>query len=81
MTLTANEKRTVLAVFDELGKKSYSELNTFLGSVTIREMQELCQKLRYEEYCDQRGITYEEMTEDDFVDAAMESARAQGYAV
>ncbi len=81
MTLTANEKRTVLAVFEELNKRKYSELNTFLGSITIREMQALYQKLRYEGYCARRGTTYEEMTDDDFIDAAMEEAVAQGYAV
>lgn len=81
MTLTANEKRTVLAVFEELNKKRYSELNTFLGSITIKEMQALYQKLRYEGYCERHGITYEEMTDDDFIDAAMEDAEAQGYAV
>ena len=81
MTLTANEKRTVLAVFEELNKRKYSELNTFLGSITIREMQALYQKLRYEGYCERHGITYEEMTDDDFIDAAMEEAVAQGYAV
>ena len=81
MTLTAKEKRTVLVVFEELNKKGYSELNTFLGSITIKEMQTLCQKLRYEEYCERHGIAYEEMTEDDFIDAAMEDAEAQGYAV
>ena len=81
MTLTANEKRTVLAVFEELNKRKYSELNTFLGSITIREMQALYQKLRYEGYCERHGLTYEEMTDDDFIDAAMEEAEAQGYAV
>ena len=81
MTLTANEKRTVLAVFEELNKRKYSELNTFLGSITIREMQALYQKLRYEGYCERHGITYEEMTDDDFIDAAMDEAEAQGYAV
>ena len=81
MTLTANEKRTVLAVFEELNKRKYSELNTFLGSITIREMQALYQKLRYEGYCERHGITYEEMTDDDLLDAAMEEAEAQGYAV
>lgn len=39
MKLTANEKRTVKAVFGELLKKPYSELNCFLGSLTIEEMQ------------------------------------------
>lgn len=74
MRLTANEKRTVKAVFGELLKKPYSELNCFLGSITIKEMQTLCLKLRYEHYCDERGISYEDMTEDDFILAEEEIA-------
>lgn len=69
MTLTKKEKRVVLAVFDELNKKRYDELNMYLGSETIKEMRTLYDKLCYEEYCERRGITYEEMTEEDFIDA------------
>ena len=69
MTLTKKEKRVVLAVFDELNKKRNAELNMYLGSETIKEMRTLYNKLRYEEYCERRGITYEEMTEEDFIDA------------
>lgn len=69
MTLTKKEKRVVLAVFGELNKKRDTELNMYLGSETIKEMRTLYDKLRYEEYCERRGITYEEMTEEDFIDA------------
>lgn len=69
MTLTKKEKKVVLAVFDELNKKRDAELNMYLGSETIKEMRTLYDKLRYEEYCERRGITYEEMTEEDFIDA------------
>ena len=72
MTLTANEKKTVLGVFEELLRKEYAELNTFLGSQTITDMQTLYQKLKYEGYCDRHGISYEEMSTDDFVSAALE---------
>lgn len=81
MTLTADEMRTVKAVFGELDRIPYSKLNTFLGSETIREMHKIYQKMRYEKYCERNGITYEEMTEDDFIVAALEEAQAQGYAV
>lgn len=74
MTLTENEKRTVKAVFSELLKKPYSEINCFLGSLTIEEMQILYSKLRYEHYCDEHGIKYEDMTEDDFIAAEEELA-------
>lgn len=43
--LTENEVRTVLAVFGELQKMSYDKLNTFLGSITIDEMNKLNNKL------------------------------------
>ena len=67
--MTDLEKRTVRAVFHELLKKPYAELNTFLGSITIEEMQKLYSKLKYEGYCKDHEITYEEMTEDDFIQA------------
>ena len=53
-------------------KRNAEELGTFLGSETIKEMQTLYSKLRHEEYCKRRGITYEEMTEDDFIEAELE---------
>ena len=77
MKLTADEKRTVRAVFAELLKKPYSELNCYLGSLTIEEMQKLYSKLRYEEYCDERGIKYDDMTDDDFI--AAEEERTSRY--
>jgi hypothetical protein len=72
--MTAREKRTVLSVFEALTKMRYDELNTFLGSVTIQEMSRLYLKLKYEDYCREHGIKYEDMTADDFADAY-----AQGY--
>ena len=74
MKLTENEKRTIKAVFGELLKKPYSELNSFLGSITIEEMQTLYLKLRYEQYCDEHSMNYEDMTEDDFIFAEEERA-------
>lgn len=72
MNLTANEKKTVLAVFTALMEKPYNELNNFLGSLTIQDMQELASKLRYEGYCERHGIRYEDMTDDDFMLAYIE---------
>lgn len=69
MTLTHEEKMTVLAVFGELLRKPDRELNTFLGSMTIEEMHKLYGKLHYEDYCEEHGIKYEDMTEEDFIDA------------
>lgn len=44
-SLNENEVRTILAVFSELQSKPYYELNTMLGSITIKEMLELYRKL------------------------------------
>ena len=65
MNLTANEKRTVKAVFSELLKKPYYELYPFLGDLTVSEMQKLYYKLRYEQYCEDHGIRFEDMDEMD----------------
>ena len=44
--MTKKEKALVVAVFGELLKKDYKELNCFLGSMTIKEMQDLYGKLK-----------------------------------
>ena len=67
MTLSAEEIRTVYAVFDELRMKKYSELNTFLGSETIKDMRNLASKIHCSDYCSRHGIKYEEMTDDDYI--------------
>lgn len=43
---TRKELKTVYAVFETLNRMPYSELNTFLGSMTIDEMQEILVKIR-----------------------------------
>lgn len=72
MILTDRELRTVESVFGELAKMPYDELNKFLGSLTIKEMIEIYMKLSYREYCERRGMDYEDMAEEDFVEAACE---------
>ena len=72
LTLTADEKRTVLAVFDDLMHLPYSEVNRFVGSLTIQDMQKLYSKLKYEGYCEQHHIKYEDMTADDYEAAYFE---------
>lgn len=72
MNLTASEKKTVRAVFFELLRKPYKELNTFLGSLTIEDMQKLYDKLNMEDYCELHNIAYEDLTEDDRLNKYLE---------
>lgn len=74
--MTKKEKTLVMGVFGSLLQKSYSELNTFLGSLTIQEMQEMYSRLEYEDYCNDHGIKYEDMTDDDFIQACLEKYEA-----
>ena len=68
MELTDREITIVRAVFNDLIMKfTDRELNTFIGSETIKEMKALQQKLYYSDYCNEHGIAYEDMTEDDFM--------------
>lgn len=69
MNMTKAEERLVLAVFDSLLRQGDRHLNTFLGSETIKGMHSMWSKLRYSDYCERHGIKYEDMTEDDFMDA------------
>ena len=72
MNLPADEKKTVLAVFSTLCEMKDDDLHKFLGSITINEMKSLERKLHYEGFCERRGIKYEDMTEEDFMDAYFE---------
>lgn len=70
--MKAKDRRTVLAVFEALGHKSHDELNMFLGSITILEMQNLYTRLKYEEYCEAKGLSYEGLTDEEMIDAYMD---------
>ena len=68
MILTNKEVRTLKAVlYDLVTTFQDYELNRFMGSETIKEMKALQQKLYYNDYCEEHGIRYEDMTEDDFM--------------
>ena len=77
MNLTANEKRTVKAVFSELLKKPYYELYPVRGSITVDEMRTLYLKLRYEKYCEDHGIRFEDMDEMDIFYAEKDIENSQ----
>ena len=72
--MKAKEKAIVMAVFGALVEEhDFSELNAApfrLGSITIEGMTDLYYRLKYEDFCKRRGIKYEEMTDEDYVDYA-----------
>lgn len=68
MELTNREVKTLKAVlYDLVTTFTDDEMNKFMGSKTIKEMKALQQKLYYSDYCEEHGIRYEDMTEDDFM--------------
>ena len=68
MELTNKEVKTLKAVlYDLVATFTDDEMNKFMGSETIKEMKALQQKLYYSDYCEEHGIRYEDMTEDDFM--------------
>ena len=73
MKMTDDDMRLVESVFEELIKMKYDTLNTFLGSLTILEMQDLYLRLRYADYMERNHIErLADMTPDDFVNFEME---------
>ena len=64
MVFNEHEQRVVLGVFGELLGRD--DLNSFLGTLTIEEMNKIYSKLKHEPYCKKYGIKYEDMTEEDF---------------
>ncbi len=76
--MTSKEKAIVMAVFGALIEEhDFSELNAApfrLGSITIDEMSDLYYRLKYEDFCTRRGIKFEEMTDEDYEDYALEQA-------
>jgi hypothetical protein len=66
---------TMRAVLESVMYKPYSELNKFMGSETIQRAAKLRSKMEHEEYCEKRGMKYEDMTEEDFEMKAEEDIR------
>ena len=64
-----DKARVVWSVFCELANLPRNELRQMFGTDAAKEICQLAGELRYYDYCDQRGIKYEDMTEEDFVRA------------
>lgn len=69
--MTEKDKNLVRVVFHELDRLPYKELNTILGSDTIKQMHNLLLKLETEEYRRVRNIKFQSMTDEDFEDYAL----------
>lgn len=57
---------------DDYKKSIYALTSAFVnkenvGSITEEEIQKLYSKLKYEDYCIEHNINYEDMDEDDFI--------------
>lgn len=59
--INENQVRTILAVFGELEKLPYDELNKHLGSVTIKEMVKLRKTLNNWYQPNVNGKVYDEI--------------------
>lgn len=67
MKFTARDMQVIEGILEELCKMDYRKLNTFLGSETIKDMQNLRQRMKYSDYMQQHGInSLEDMTADDY---------------
>lgn len=66
--MTKEEKRTVLAVFGGILQNRSEDMQYFLGSETIGDMQELYSRLKYEDYCSRHGLSsWKDMEPDDYI--------------
>lgn len=65
--LTAREATMVRSVLAELLMRP--DVRTWVGSITIEDIQNLCSRMLYNDYCIKNNIRYEDMTDDDFMNA------------
>ena len=56
-------------------------METNIGSITREEMRELYRRLKYEPYCKELEIEYDDLTEEDIEEIAYMKARKDGYEV
>lgn len=72
MKFTERELVVIQEVFGELLRMPNSKLNTLLGTETIDVMSKIHHKLEYSNYCEKHGKKYEELTEEDYIEAIEE---------
>lgn len=70
MTINSSEKRTIMAVLNEV--LCMPNVHSILGSITIEDAQKLYDRMRFEDYCTAHGIAYEDLTDEDRMQAYYE---------
>ena len=67
MDFTARDMQVIEGILESLCRMDYRQLNTFLGSETIKEMQNLRLRMKYADYMKEHGVkSLEDMTADDY---------------
>lgn len=67
MKFTARDMQVIEGILEDLCRMPYDKLNSFLGSETIKDMQNLRLRMKYADYMKEHGIkTLEDMTADDY---------------
>lgn len=77
MEITDTEKRTLEAVLNRMFSKQYVEISEYMNTSELCYVFHFWKKLRYEQYCENRGISYEDMTVEDFAQAEKELASGE----
>ena len=72
MKLTNNELKVIEAVFEDILRNENGDIHQRFGSLTIEAIQNIHSKIHYNEYCERHGISYEEMTDEDYEEAYSE---------
>jgi hypothetical protein len=71
MKFTEKDLHTIETVMAVLKETPYEVLNTFMGSETIQNAYTLADKFHYADYCERNNIKFEDMTFEDYEDAAL----------
>ena len=72
MPMTEEELKLVYALLQSFSELPYGEQLKMLGSIGVTMAYKLERKMHYYPYCQSHGIRFEDMTEDDYVNAYLE---------
>ena len=72
MELTSEEMKLVKAILTAFSELPYAQQEKMLGNMGVAMAYRLERKMHYYPYWSKHGIAFEDMTEDDYVDAYLE---------